>query len=206
MLDRFGATQPAQRALERAYAAAPGDRHQAAQTIELQIGRAFVRGDLVAAREGLQRALGTDLDADDLVYFALWVRLLERQERVASDGVPDRLFASITDEGAQSKAPPQDRQADRQQWVATLARFGEGRLKGDDLIARAVTPIQKYEALFYSAMDRRASGDTKGGDDMLRQVVAGTGLELSEVSLARDILDPTRTQASGPLPPDVQIP
>jgi hypothetical protein len=55
-------------------------------------------------------------------------------------------------------------------------------------------------------MDRRASGDTKGGDELLREVVAGTGLELSEVSLARDLLDPTRTQVGGPLPPDVSIP
>ena len=200
VLDRFGAAQPAQRALERAYAAAPGDRHQATQTIELLIGRAFVRGDLAAAREGLERALGTDLDADDLVYFALWVRLLERQERVPSDGVPDRVFGSIAEDAGPNK------EANRGGWVATLARFGEGRIKGDELVARAVTPIQRYEALFYSAMDRRASGDTKGGDDLLRQVVAGTGLELSEVSLARDLLDPTRTQAGGPLPPDVSIP
>jgi tetratricopeptide (TPR) repeat protein len=208
VLDRFGAAQPAQRALERAYAAAPGDRRQVAQTIELQIGRAFVRGDLAAARDGLERALGTDLDADDLVYFALWVRLLERQGRVTTDGAPDRVFASIAEDGAPSKtaAAQAPTAQDRQVWVATLARFGEGRIKGDDLVARAATPIQKYEALFYSAMDRRASGDTKGGDDLLRQVVAGTGLELSEVSLARDLLDPTHTQIGGPLPPDVQIP
>jgi tetratricopeptide (TPR) repeat protein len=191
VLDRFGAAQPAQRALERAYAAAPGDRHQAAQTIELLIGRAFVRGDLAGAREGLQRAVGADLDPDDLVYFALWVRLLERQLRVPADGASDRIFDSIVDDG---------------RWVASLARFGQARIKGDDLIQRAATPIQKYEALFYSAMDRRASGDTKGGDDLLRQVIAGTGLELSEVSLARDILDPTRAQVGGPLPVDVSIP
>ena len=78
VLDRFGAIQPAQRALERAYAAAPGDKHQATQTIELLVGRAFVRADLPTAREGLQRAVAADLDDDDLVYFALWVRLLER--------------------------------------------------------------------------------------------------------------------------------
>ncbi len=191
VLDRFGAVQPAQRALERAYAAAPGDKHQAAQTIELLIGRAFVRGDLSTAREGLQRAVAADLDEDDLVYFALWVRLLERQLRVPTDGAPDRVFASVLDDG---------------RWVAALARFGESKLKLDELLSRAKTPIQKYEALFYAAMDHRASGDTKGGDDLLRQVVAGTGLELSEVTLARDILDPSKSQLGGPLPPDVSIP
>ncbi len=191
VLDRFGAAQPAQRALERAYAAAPGDRRQAAQTLELLVGRAFVRGDLPGAREGLQRALGSDLDGDDLVYFALWVRLLERQLHTPSDASTERIFSSIPEDG---------------RWVASLARFGEGKLKGDDLVASAATPIQKYEALFYAAMDHRASGDTKGGDDMLRQVVAGTGLELSEVNLARDILDPGRAQLSGPLPPDVMVP
>jgi hypothetical protein len=118
------------------------------------------------------------------------------------------VFASIAEDGAPNKAAASKAPTaqDRQVWVATLARFGEGRIKGDDLVARATTPIQKYEALFYSAMDRRASGDTKGGDDLLRQVVAGTGLELSEVSLARDLLDPSHTQIGGPLPPDVQIP
>jgi hypothetical protein len=139
----------------------------------------------------LQRAIAVDLNDDDLVYFALWVRLLERQLRVPTDGTPDRVFASMPDDG---------------RWVAGLARFGEGKLKGDELIARAATPIQKYEALFYVAMDHRATGDTKGGDELLRQVVAGTGVELSEVSLARDILDPGKSQVGGPLPPDVSIP
>ncbi len=191
VLGRFGAVQPAQRALERAYAAAPGNKHQAAQTIELLIGRAFVRGDLAAARDGLARAVSADLDADDLVYFALWVRLLERQLHAVEDGVPDRVFSSIPEDG---------------RWLATLARFGEAKIKGDDLIARAVTPVQKYEALFYAAMDHRASGDEKGEEVLLRQVVAGTGLQLSEVTLARDLLDTRRGQSSGPLPPDVAVP
>lgn len=191
VLGRFGAVQPAQRALERAYAAAPGDKHQAAQTIELQVGSAFVRGDLPAARDGLARALAADIDSEDLVYFALWVRLLERQLHAVEEGAPDRAFTSLPDDG---------------RWVATLARFGEGKIKGDDLVARAATPIQKYEALFYDAMDHRALGDAKGGDALLRQVVAGTGMQLSEVSMARDFLDPNRSESLGPLPPDVAIP
>jgi tetratricopeptide (TPR) repeat protein len=190
VLDRFGALQPAQRALDRAYAAAPGDKHQAAQTIEILIGRAFVRGDVATARDGLQRALAADLDPDDLVYFALWVRLLERQLHTPADASPDRVFASTPEDPS---------------WIATLARFGEGKLRGEDLVSRAATPIQHYEALFYAAMDHRASGDKKGGDELLRQVVAGTGVELSEVTLARDMLDPTHAQLGG-LPPDVVIP
>jgi tetratricopeptide (TPR) repeat protein len=201
VLDRFGADQPAQRALERAYAAAPGDKHQATQTIELVIGRAFVRGDLAAARDGLQHALSADLESDDLVYFALWVRLLERQLHAPTDGAPDRVFASRGDDDRGS-----DKSGEKSSWVSTLARFGEGKLKGDELMARAVTPIQKYEALFYDAMDHRADGDTKGGDDLLRQVMAGTGLQLSEVTLARDMLDPGKSKLGGPLPPDVSIP
>lgn len=191
VLDRFGAAQPAQRALERAYEAAPGDKRQVTQTVELLIGRAFVRGDLPTAREGLRRALAADLDGDDLVYFSLWVKLLERQLHQTGDGAADRVLASVQDDG---------------RWAATLARFGEGKVKGDDLMARAATPIQKYEALFYAAMDHRAAGDTKGGDELLRQVVAGTGLGLSEVTLARDMLDTARAQVGGPLPSDVSIP
>jgi cellulose synthase operon protein C len=191
VLDRFGAAQPAQQALERAYAAARGDKHQATQTIELLIGRAFVRGDLSAAREGLAWALSADLDGDDLVYFALWVRLLERELRVPTDGEADKVFASIPDDG---------------RWVAVLARFGEGKVKGDEIVGRATTPIQKYEALFYDGMEHRVAGDTKRGDEMLREVIAGTGMDLSEVTLARDILDPGRTTGGGPLPADVVLP
>ena len=104
---------------------------------------------------------------------------------------PDHIFAGLPDDG---------------RWVTTLARFGEGKLKGDELIARAASPIQRYEALFYDAVDHRVAGDTKGGDDLLRQVVTGTGLELSEVGLARDMLEPAKAQLGGPLPPDVAIP
>src|SRR5258705_7653454 len=89
VLDRFGAVQPAQRALERAFEAAPRDKRQAAATVGLLVGRAFVRGDLKGARDGLARGIAADLEAEDLVYYALWVRLLERQLHQQTDGVAD---------------------------------------------------------------------------------------------------------------------
>jgi tetratricopeptide (TPR) repeat protein len=191
LLDRFGAAERADRALERAFAAAPGDKRQATQTLELVVGRALVRGDLAAAREGLRRAVAVDLDDDDLVYLALWVRLLERLQHAGTDGAPDRVFAVSRD---------------RPRWVATLARFGAGKVTGDELASLATTPIQKYEALFYDGLDHRAAGDTKGAGDLLHRVLEGTGLELSEVTLAREILDPSRAQMGGPLTLDVSIP
>ncbi len=191
VLDRFGAAQRAQQALERAYEATPHDKKQIAATLGQLVARAFVRGDLVAARDGLSRALAAELDSDDLVYYALWVRLLERQLHKATDGSPTRVFASIVDDG---------------RWAGRLAAFGAGKIKPDELIGSAKTQTQRTEALFYTAMDRRASGDSKGSDDALKQVVAGSGLDLMEVGIARDLLSGNRGQLGGPLPLDVALP
>jgi len=61
VLDRFGAAKSAEKALERALEAAPRDKRQAAATIGQIVGRAFVRGDLAAAREGLARGQVAEL-------------------------------------------------------------------------------------------------------------------------------------------------
>ena len=191
VLDRFGATQPAQRALDRAFEAAPRDKHQAAATVGLLVGRAFVRGDLKAAREGLARGIAADLEAEDLVYYALWVRLLERQLRQPTDGVADRVFGSVLDDG---------------RWVGRLAAFGAGLVKAPALLASAKTPAQKTEALFYGAMDRRAAGDAKGAEEDLKRVIGANGIDLMEVAIARDLLSGKNAQIGGPLPPEAGSP
>ena len=191
VLDRFGADKPALRALERAYAAGAGDKNQASLTIGQIVGRAFVRGELPAARDGLQRAIDADLDADDMVYLALWVRLLERQLRAHQESATDRVFSRVVDDG---------------RWTAKLAAFGLGKLRPEDLVAAAKSASQRTEAMFYAAMDRRASGDTQGAMDGLRQVIAGGTVQLMEVSFARDLLDGAHAQVGGPLPPDVALP
>jgi tetratricopeptide (TPR) repeat protein len=191
VLDRFGETQPAQRALDRAFEAAPRDKDQAALTVGQMVGRAFVRGDITQARDGLKRGIAADLDNEDLVYYALWVRLLEKQLHIPSDGAPDRVFTTVPDDG---------------RWIAKLALFGNAKMKAEDLVSAAKTPAQKTEALFYEAMDKRAAGDAKSADDFLRQVVAGPGVQLQEVAMARDILSGPKAQLGGPLPSGVAIP
>lgn len=190
VLDRYGLDQAAGRALERALDAAPNDKSQAGQTLSLVIARAFVRGDLPTAREGLSRAYSADLPTDDLVYAALWVRLLERQQKAKPESGPDKIFATVADDG---------------RWLGRIAAFGAGKIKADELVSSAKTPAQRTEALFYSAMDRRASGDQKGADDGLRQVTASAGVELMETEMARQLLR-GKSASFGPPPAGVAIP
>lgn len=190
VLDRFGATKSAEKALERALEAAPRDKRQAAATIGQIIGRAFVRNDLAAARDALARAQASEIGREDLVYDALWVRLLERQHRANNDPTAEKLLLSS---------------ADDRRWIGKVAAYGSGKLKAADLVAAAQTPTQKTEALFYLAIDRKLSGDAKGADEGLRQVVASTGLDLVEFNLARELLGGARTSLGGPVP-DVGLP
>ena len=185
VLDRFGASTKAQRALERALDAAPRDKRQTAATVGQLVSRAFVQGDLSAAREGLSHGLVAELSREDIVYYALWVRLLEKQLKSSGDGAAERVL--------------QDAQSDPR-WIGRVAQFGLGKLKGSDLVAAAATPTQRTEALFYSAMELRLSGDSKGAQDALRKVVGSTGLDLMEVAHARDLLSGANAKVAGPVP------
>jgi tetratricopeptide (TPR) repeat protein len=185
VLDRFGAAKSAEKALERALEAAPRDKRQMAATIGQIIGRAFVRGDLAAARDGLVRGQANELGREDIVYDALWVRLLERQQRSLNDQTAERILIGASDDP---------------RWIGKIAAFGSGKIKAADLVAGAQTPTQKTEALFYAAIDRKVSGDAKGADEGLKQVISSPGLDLVEFGLAREILGGARAQVGGPVP------
>jgi tetratricopeptide (TPR) repeat protein len=190
VLDRFGAAPSAIKALDRAFDAAPRDKRQSAATVGQMVGRSFVKGDLAGARDGLGRGLGSELGREDIVYYALWVRLLERQTKAAGDGTAERVLAQA---------------ADDPRWIGKIAAFGAGKLNAAQLVAAARTPTQQTEATFYAAMDRRVAGDAKGAEDGLRQVVASPGMDLMEVALARELLSGPRAQVGGPAP-DVGLP
>jgi tetratricopeptide (TPR) repeat protein len=185
VLDRFGAAKSAEKALERALEAAPRDKRQAAATIGQIVGRAFVRGDLAAARDGLARGQASELGREDIVYDALWVRLLERQQRASNDPTAERILLGAVDDP---------------RWIGKVAAFGAGKIKASELIGAAETPTQKTEALFYGAIDRKLAGDAKGADEGLKQVIGSNGLDLVEFSLARELLGGPKTQVGGPVP------
>ncbi len=187
-LDRFGDTSArssALKALDRALEAAPRDKHQAAATIGQIVGRAFVRNDLAGARDGLTRGVGAELPREDLVYYAMWVRALERQQKATGESLAERVLVEASGDP---------------RWIGRVAAFGAGKLKANELVAAAQTPTQKTEALFYTAMDRRAAGDARGADEQLKQVITSPGLDLMEVALARELLSGPRAQIGGPVP------
>jgi hypothetical protein len=190
VLDRFGAKEKAQQALERAFEATPHDKREIASTLGQIIARAFVRKDLLTARDGLTRAIAAELNDDDIVYYALWVRLLEREQNQRTDGAPGRVFAAIPDDG---------------RWAGKLAAFGAAKITSTQLAAFASTATQKTEAAFYAAMDARVAGQKDPGDTALRSVLRGGGVDLMEVVIARELIRGAG-QPTDPLPSGVALP
>ncbi len=135
-----------------------------------------MRTDLRAARDALSRAVAADLQDEDLVYFALWERSIERQQHAPTDGVADRVLLSISDDGS---------------WTAKLAAFGAGKATADEIVAAAQSPSKRAEAMFYVALDRRSKGDRAAADELLKQVAGGAGVDLIEADLARQLALPT---------------
>jgi tetratricopeptide (TPR) repeat protein len=195
VLDRFGARDKAQQALERAFEATPHDKRQIANTLGQVVARAFVRKDLLAARDGLSRAIASELSDDEIVYYALWVHLLEKQLKKPADRSPDgpasKVFASIPDDG---------------HWVGKLAAYGAGKLPASELVGLARTKAEKTEAKFYEVMDARASHQPDPNDAGLRAVLKSDGVDLMEAVIARELLRSASGEGPLPLPPDVKLP
>ena len=185
VLDRLGAAKLAENALARSLDASSRDKRQSGAALSQLIARALVRGDLKTARDGLARAVAAELSPEDLVYMAMWVRCLERAQRAKPDGAAEKILSASVEDP---------------RWVGKVSAFGTGRLAGALLIAQARTAAQQAEALFYTAMDRRAVGDTKASDEALNRVAKSPGLDLVEVQMAKDLLLGAKANLPGPLP------
>jgi len=194
-LDRFGARDKAQQALERAFDATPHDKRLIAGTLGQLVARALVRRDLPAARDGLTRAIASELGDDEIVYYALWVRLLEKQLKRGADGARDsavaRVFARIPDDG---------------HWIGKLAAYGAGKLPASELGGLARSRAEKTEALFYQVMDARAAAGADPGEAGLHAVLRGDGVDLMESVIAREILRDAGGEPPPALPMDIKLP
>ena len=189
MLEQYGSLDGARRATSRAYEASRSDLRQLTATVLEAARRGLTYGDLRTARDAVRRAIDANLASEDLVYAALWLRLLERKLGSPSDGTVEEAFARIDDDDG---------------WAARLRAWGAGRLSDEQLLAAAKSHIEQTEASFYTAMAAYAANDAKA-TERLERVAKSDSIELVEVAIAKD-LSPDKKRVDVKLPAGVEIP
>ncbi len=188
VLERYGSIEGARRATARAYDASRGDLRQMTATVLEAARRGLIRGDLPATREAARHAIDANLAPDDLVYVALWLRILEHKLKVSSDGTVEEAFAKIDEEDG---------------WAARLRSWGAGRLSDDQLMSAARSRVEQTEANFYVAMAAYAMNDARAAE-RLDRVAKSEAIELVEVGIARDLSEKKRLDLK--LPSGVDLP
>lgn len=189
ILEQYGDLEGANRASERAYDAARNDLGQVTATVLDAARRGLVRGQLRAARSAARHALEANMAGDDLVYVALWLRLLERRATVPSDGTVEEAFAKIDDSEG---------------WAGKLRAWCLGRLTDEQLFGAARSRSQRTEASFYAAMAAYAA-NARDALQRLSPIAHGEAIELVEVTIARDLIAGQKS-LDLKIPKDVQVP
>ena len=190
VLENYDDSDAVRRATHRAYEASASDLDQLTATVIDASRRALTRRDLNAARDAVRQAVDAQLSDEDVIYVALWLRLLEKQLNVPSDGTAEEAFATISDASG---------------WPAMLRAWGRGRLDDEALIKAAKGTAQQTEAKFYAAMAKHATGKTDA-IPQLKEVAQSAAVDLVEVTIAKDLVASQQGEAQLKLPPNVAIP
>jgi tetratricopeptide (TPR) repeat protein len=191
VLEHYGDRAAVRRATDRAYDAAAADARELGATILDAGRRAITRGDLAIARAAVQRGVESSLPAEDLVYLALWLKLLEKELAVPSDGSAEDALSDMEDATG---------------WIAKLRAWGRGKLTDSELVAQAQNRVERTEASFYVAMARRARGDQAAYAELAKVARAET-VNLVEIGIARDLVALRAGAETGiRLPPSTDLP
>jgi tetratricopeptide (TPR) repeat protein len=188
VLERYGSLEGARRATSRAYEASRGDLRQMTATVLEAARRGLIRADLRATREAARHAIDANLASDDLVYVALWLRILEHKLGISSDGTVEEAFAKIDEEDG---------------WAARLRAWGAGRLTDEQLLSAARSRVEQTEANFYVAMAAYAMNDARASE-RLERISKSEAIQLVEVGIARDLSEKKRLDLK--LPTGVDVP
>jgi cellulose synthase operon protein C len=191
VLEHFGERAAIRRATQRAFDASAADSSQLSATVIDAARRALTSRDLQGARMAVAQAVDASLPADDLVYVALWLSLLELELSVPSDGSVESAFSAMEDATG---------------WSGKLRAWGRGKLGDNELVSSARSAAQRTEAAFYTAMMRRVRGDLTA-DAELEKVSRSPAVNLVEVGIARDLLAQRSGAGAGlKIPPNVALP
>ena len=169
----YGEPKGAHRALDRAWEVSQSSLANVTTTL-LEAGRqALTQRDLPMAREATRRAIGAKLSDEDLIYVTLWLMLLERELRVASDGTVEEALALMSESTA---------------WPGQLRAWARGKLSLEELTRAAKGPIERTEAAFYVTLVKQGSVPVSETEAGLSKVADSVAIELVEVAIARDLL------------------
>lgn len=187
VLEHYGNADAARRATRRAFEASGGDMRQVTATVLDAARRALTLGDLRAGRDALKRGIDADIPDGDLVYVALWLRLLEQRVKASSDGSTEEVLAGLD-------------ATDR--WGKKLRAWGTHQLQDTELLSAAKSRVEKTEAAFYAALSN-PSGDLHS---RLKTVADSETIELVEVMIARDLLQRDSSFKPPALPEGISVP
>jgi tetratricopeptide (TPR) repeat protein len=191
ILELYGEYEGSKRASGRALDASRTNNQQRTATILDSARRALTYSDLRAARIALHDALDLGIPGTDCVYVALWVRLIERQQHVASDGSVEQALSSIGD-----IAP----------WPGRLKSWILGSISDAEIQQAARSTTEKTELLFYQALSARGGRDAEASRRAIAEIAHSRAIGLIEVSVARDLLRLSDQRKRPQWPEDVSIP
>ncbi len=191
VLERYGDARGANRAVERAGDAARHDIRQLTATLLDAARRALILSDLEAGRDAMRDALDSDLAEEDLVYAALWVKLLHQKVGAASDGSYEEALSRVDAPGT---------------WVGYLREWARDNLGDEQLLAKAETQVEKVEAQFYVALSAHLRQAGEATLQQLQAVALSPAIELVEVRIAREVVAEAQGKATPKLPQGIPIP
>ncbi len=191
ILELYGEYEGSKRASARALVASRTNHQQRTATILDAARRALTYRDLRAAREALKDALDSGISGADCVYVALWVRLLERQLRVPSDGSVEQALSRV------SEVAP---------WPGRLRSWALGNTSDAELQQMARTEAEKTELKFCQALSARDGQKSETQRRAIVEVARSHAVGLIEVAVAKDLLRLADTRNQPRWPEEVSIP
>ncbi len=169
ILEQYGERRAARRAGERAFEASRGDTLQLEATVMDSARRGLITGDLAMSRSAVQRAIEMNLPTEDIIYTALWLLLLERQQGTGTDGTVEEAFSAAQGAGG---------------WTSKLRDWAQGKVGATELVAEAQGTVQQTEAEFYIGMIETGAERSS----RLQKVASSPAIDLVEVGIAQDLV------------------
>jgi tetratricopeptide (TPR) repeat protein len=191
ILELYGEYEGSKRASARALDASRTSNQQRTATIMDSARRALTFGDLAGVRQALRDAIDMGIPAADCVYVALWVRVIEHQQKVPSDGSVEQALARVGD------LPP---------WPSRLKSWVLGTLSDDDIEKSARNEAEKAELKFYQALAVPGARNGEASRRALSEVARSPAVGLVEVFVARDLVRLGEQSTPPRWPEDIRIP